>query len=283
VDRILARSYCLQGNALRLVGDRQGAEQCFQKASSSLTGPPGSIERAYYCQRLASLREEQGNFDEATALLWRAAGIFNEAGASEEQGDCLCRLAFLFFHEHDLARASRLFAQARGLLSFEGSPALAARCGLGLATCLAALGQREQARRLRKESRPLGDSVTDGRDLLEIDWLEGRLATRLGEPDEASARLSSVRRRLLQQKRLLDAALCSLDLARVFAETGQEERIGGLIDELHRGFPVSLDQVRMLIALHDFQRSAQAGADLEGAAREAIELIRRPAAILKKL
>jgi hypothetical protein len=125
--------------------------------------------------------------------------------------------------------------------------------------------------------------VADGRDLLELDWLEGRLATRLGEPQEAIARLSSVRLKLLQQKRLLDAALCSLDLARVFVETSQEERIGGLIDELHRGFPVSLDQVRMLIALHDFQRSAQGGADLEGAALEARELIRRPAAILKKL
>lgn len=95
VDNILARSHCLQGNACRLSGDRDGAEQQFRQAVSALTGPPNSIERAFYCQRLAYLREEQGKLDEATALLWRAAGIFREGRATEAQAACLRRLAIL--------------------------------------------------------------------------------------------------------------------------------------------------------------------------------------------
>jgi len=283
VDRILARSFCLQGNAQRLLGNRHEAELCFQRATPALTGPPGAVERGFYCQMLAYLREEQGHVDEASALLWRAAGIYREARATVEQGACLCRLALLHFYEDDLEQAGRLFAQARGLLSFACSPALAARCSLGLAICRAALGETDQARCLRQESRPLGDGALDAGDWLELDWLEGRLAVLLGEPEEAVARLSSVRRRLFEQRRLSDAALCSLDLARTFVQTGQEARAQRLIDELHAAFPASLDQMRMLVALHDFVQSARQGADLDGAAREAVELIRRPSAILKKL
>lgn len=283
VDRLLARSYVLQGNARRLSGDRPGAEEQFRKAMWVLTGPPNAPERAFYCQRLAYLREEQGNVDEATALLWRAVGIFGELRETEAQGACLCRLAFLFLRENEPGTASRLFVQARGLLTFDCPPALAARCNLGLALCLASLGQRERALQLRSDSRLLGAVVSDSRDLLELDWLEGRLALHLGEQQEAIACLSSVRRRLFVQRRLLDAALCSLDLARVFAAMAQPARIQELIEEMRVVFPVSLDQVRMLVALCDFLKASSAGRDPEGCALEALEMIRRPMAILKKL
>lgn len=283
VDRILARSLCLQGNARRLQGDRSGAEGCFGAAVQFLTGPPDSLERAFYCQTLAGLREEQGHLDETAALLWRAVRIFRAARAVEEQGVCLCRVAFLSFHDGDMEGASRLFAQARGLLSFERSPGLAARCSLGLAVCLAALGERDLARSLRRESSALADAASDGRDRLEIDWLEGRLAALLGETEAAVALLSLVRRRLVQGGRLLEAALCSLDLAGIFVRVSQEARIGELIAEIRAGFPASLDQVRVLVALEDFRKAVEAGLEVETALGEAMELIRRPAAILKKL
>lgn len=283
VDRVMALSYCLQGNARRLSGDRQGAEQRFRDAAAALTGPPNSIERALYCQRLAWLREEQGRFDEAAALLWRAVGIFREARATEAQGACLCRLGLSLLHGDDAEAASRHFAQARGLLSFELSPALAARCSLGLALCLAALGLGDQARSLRKESRRLGETVVDSRELVEIDWLEGRLAARFGEHPEAVARLGSVRRRLLAQRRLIDSALCSLDLARLFAATGEAARIRELGEELCLTFPPTPDQARMLFALREFAAAVQAGRDPETAGREALDLIRRPSAFLDRL
>lgn len=283
VDRVMALSHCLQGNARRLSGDRPGAEQQFRKAASVLTGPPNSIGRALYCQRLAWLREEQGKFEEATVLLWRAVGIFREARATELQVSCLCRLGFFLLQENEPEGASRHFAQARGLLSFEASPALAARCGFGLALCLVSLGLEEQARSLRKESRQLGEAVVDSRDLLDLDWLEGRLAACFGEHQEAIASLGSARRRLLSQQRLLDAALCSLDLARLYAATGQAARIQELIFELHSTFLPSPDQARVLFALRGFRAAALAGHDAETAGLEALDLIRRPAAFLDKL
>src|SRR5829696_6074056 len=126
VHGLLARSRCLQGNALRQLGERAAAEAQFAAAVLYLTGPPKSVERAVYCEMLASLREAQGRFDEATALLWRAVAIHRAMRRFEEQGACLCRLAFLCFHDGQMEAAVRLFSQARGLLSFELSPGLAA-------------------------------------------------------------------------------------------------------------------------------------------------------------
>ncbi|MEA2563654.1 MAG: hypothetical protein QOH06_5158 [Acidobacteriota bacterium] len=285
---ILARSYSLQANARRLSGDHLGAEARFERAASALI--PGSEERGFYSQRLACLREEQGRLDEAADLLWHAVDVFRGRRAAQAEGTCLCRLGFLALRENDAERASRLFGQARVLLSRElspeCSPTLAARCCLGMALSLAALGRAEGARRLREESRAPGhaaDIGPDPRSLLELDWLEGRLAFLLGEHGEAAGRLSSVRLRLFLQRRLLDAALCSLDLARVYVAMDQEPRIRELIDASRRAFPVSFEQVRADLALNDYGAAAREGRDLERAAMESMDLIRRPLAILKKL
>jgi tetratricopeptide (TPR) repeat protein len=283
VHGLLARSRCLQGHALRLVGRRGAAEEQFQAAVHFLTGPPMAAERAFYCEKLASLREAQGRLDEAAALLWRAEGIHRAARRTMQRGECLFRLAFLSFHEGQMEAASRLFSQARGLLSMERSPGLAARCGLGYAVCLAALGETDQALFLRKESLALADQTTDGRDLLDVEWLEGRLAAELGEHEKAERHLGVVRRHLVQQGRLTEAALCSVDMAQVYVWTDREERIGELIAELQAAFPVSLDQVRMLVALQDFRHAVVNEVGVEDAVRKAVELIRRPGAILDKL
>jgi hypothetical protein len=280
-DRVLIRSNSLQANVRRLSRDLHGAEVFFEKAMSGLAGSAGAGERGFYCQRLAYLREEQGHREESTALLLYAVELFREAGTAEAEGACLCRLGFLALGDNDAGRASGFFARARGLLS----PGwLAARCGLGLALCLAALGKAGAARQLWEHSRlPGGGSVPDPRTLLELDWLEGRIAAVLDEHQEAVGRLNSVRRRLFLQRRLLDAALCSLDLARVFVAMERESRIQELVDDLNRTWPVSFEQARMVMALLDYRTAAREGRDLEKAAFDAMDLIRRPMAILKKL
>lgn len=285
-DKILLRACTLQANARRLMRDLHGAEVCFEKAMSVLVGPAGAAERAFYCQRLAYLREEQGHREEAAALLWRAVDLFREEQNVRAESVCLCRLGFLALGDDDAGRASRFFVQARGLLSPGSPPALAARCGLGLALCLAVLGQPDEARELLERSRMLpgiGASVPDPRTLLELDWLEGRLAVLLGDHQDAVGRLNSVRRRLFIQRRLLDAALCSLDLARAFAAMERESRIQELMDDLNRTWPVSFDQVRAVLALDGYRKAAREGWDLERAALDALDLMRRPMAILKKL
>src|SRR5215213_8711463 len=119
---ILARSYSLQANARRLSGDHLGAEARFERAASVIPETECVAERGFYCQRLACLREEQGRLDEAAALLWCAVDVFRTRRAFQAEGTCLCRLGFLALRENDAERASRLFGQARVLLSPELSP-----------------------------------------------------------------------------------------------------------------------------------------------------------------
>lgn len=90
-----ALALCLAANARRLRGDWPGTEEKLRSAAAVLTAPPDSYERAFYRQTLAWLREAQGHVPEAVALLWRAARVFRDLGAQEEQRACLGRLGAL--------------------------------------------------------------------------------------------------------------------------------------------------------------------------------------------
>jgi hypothetical protein len=283
-DDAAARGRCLMANSRRLLGDPEGAERQFRAAVSMLTGAPDSRERAFFCQMLALLREDQECPDEATALLWRAVGIFRQRGETESQAVCLCRLGFVFFEQEDFEQAARVLAPARALLSAHRAPALLARCNLGLAVCHARLGEEDEARVLAGESRLLRVAVTAPGEALALDWLEGKWALYAGELDLAEAKLDSVRKTFLCEKWQREAALCSAELACVLVRKGERERIETLIDDLHKRFAISPAGMRILVAMRRFfQITENSQADLGAALAETQELIRRPGAVLKTL
>jgi tetratricopeptide (TPR) repeat protein len=283
-DDAMARARCLMGNARRLLGDPEGAEVQLRAAVSTLTGAPNSRERGFFCQMLALLREDQKRPDEATALLWRAVGIFRERGETESQAACLCRLGFLFFEQDDFEHAVRVLTPARELLSAQRSPALLARCNLGLAVSHAMLGREDEARALAAESRLLRDSVATPGEALALDWLEGKLALQVGELALAEAKLDGVRKTFLSEGRQVEAALCSAELACVLARQGERERIETLFDELYAHFALSPTGIRIRVAMRRFVQITENGrADFGAALAETLELIRRPGAVLKTL
>ena len=98
----MARAHCLAGNAL--LGSEADAEIAFGNTAYFLARSPVSCDRAFYCRALAVLRWEQGRIDEAAALLYHAAGIFEENGALGEEGTCLALAGLLYTEEGD-ARA----------------------------------------------------------------------------------------------------------------------------------------------------------------------------------
>ena len=151
LEEVLARSCCLLGNARRLRGDLAGAELWLRRAVGYLADCPSPPVRAAFCLALAQLREEQDRPAEAETLLWRAAGIYRDLGYRESQGECLCRLGFLALKQCAFARASSILIRSWLLLPAGRSPVIGTRAGLGLAVCLAALGQREPAQRLLAE------------------------------------------------------------------------------------------------------------------------------------
>lgn len=89
---VKARAWVLLGTGYRLAQEYERAEALFRTAAFHLTGPPDSLERAFFCRHLAALRQEQGRSAEAVALLWRAARIYRQNGAQREEGWCLAQL-----------------------------------------------------------------------------------------------------------------------------------------------------------------------------------------------
>lgn len=116
VEEVQARGLCLMGNARRLLGDLQHAEEMLRRAAYHLLGPPESSERAGYCRMLALLRRDQGRGEEAVGLLWRAARIYGDLGERAGEGDCMATLGLLFVERGELERAVDPLRRSREVL-----------------------------------------------------------------------------------------------------------------------------------------------------------------------
>jgi tetratricopeptide (TPR) repeat protein len=263
----LGRASCLSGNARRLLGNEEEAEAAFLNTVGFLGRSPASCDRAFYCRYLALLRWEQGRMDEAASLLHHAARIFSDNRASREEGTTLSLLGLLYTEEGDFAQSTSLLRKARLAGGTEPRPWLALRSRLALAFGHARLGQLGKARWMLREAWDFYRQVSDPLEIARAQSLEGRICSLLGSAEDADALLDSVRVRYLEDYRLPDAALATLDLALHRVESGDR----GATECLIRSFESLLgSQEGVSIAvrgLRGFQqrlaqgRSAQESAD----------------------
>jgi tetratricopeptide (TPR) repeat protein len=232
----LGRANCLAGNARRLLGDESEAELAFTNAVAFLGRSAASCDRAFYSRFLALLRWGQGRIDEASALLQHAAHIFTENGAAHEEATSLALLGLLYTEEGDSERAVPLLRRALVALEPDPRPWLALRARLALALGTAQLGQRDRARGVLREAWQLYPGVTDEVELIRCHWLEGRIDAIVGPADDGLALLDAARARFVHDGRLPEAALATLDLAFLLAESGRREGMASLIAELEQQF-----------------------------------------------
>ena len=113
-------------------------------------------------------------------------------------------------------------------------PWLSVRCSLSLALCLAALDRKEEARKALEESWVLYPLVQEDSERTVIQWLEGKVASWLGEIGEAHNLLDSARWTLLAQQRLVEAGLASLDLAALYTGAHRPGEVKRLMGDLRR-------------------------------------------------
>lgn len=276
-DEVKVRASVLLANARRLVRDRPGAEDYFQRAAFYLACPPDSVERAFYCQMLAALRREQGRDDEAAGLLWRAAQVYNECSALLDEGVCLADLGFLFVYNDQAHLALSPLTRACRLVDLHHDPILAVRARLALALCQARLGHEEKARRILEATRPRYPLVAGSSlEMAQVTWIEGRVAALTGNLEDARNLLDTARKSFLQLGRLYDAGFASLDLAVARARAGRLESLHDLIHDVVETFPATLKLAGVLRALGMVQTALLAGGndDLEDVAATAAEQLR---------
>ena len=230
----LPRAYSLGANARRLEGRPKAADVLLAKAVPFLAG---CMERAFYCRTLALLRWEQGRADEAEALLQHTACLYATEGLDREVGACLVILGLVLLEEGRQGDPLALLARGWAEMDRDGRPHLALRGSLALAALLAQSDLGERARGLLSEAWRLSAQVAEPADMLRIYWWEGRVLARLGNREEALHMLESVRRQLLAEPSPAEAALVSVDLALVLAESGRADEIEALAEALWSSFP----------------------------------------------
>lgn len=245
----LVRAYCLEANGCRLTGAFSTAERALDDAALFLPG--GSKERGPYCQALALLRWEQGKVDEAAALLRHGAKAYGEAGRRTEEGISLAQLGFLYMELGEIEKAPGPLVRGMLWAGEAASAALRVKGGLSFALCLAALGKVDKARHLLEQTWLQYPHLLPV-DKVEAQWLEGRVAARLGAFAEAEKLLDSARRSLLTGHRPAEAALASLDLSALFLELDRAAEADFLVKEFELTAVGQTGADLGLAALRDF-------------------------------
>ncbi|HEX4965508.1 MAG TPA: hypothetical protein VF173_32155 [Thermoanaerobaculia bacterium] len=249
VSVYLARAHYLMGNAWRLLGNPAEAEISYANIVYHFAYSSVSLDRAYYCRSLALLRWEQGRLDEAGALLARASQRFQESGPREESGTTLALLALLELEGQD-AQAHAALTRALDEMDLERRPWLTVRVALALAWILASREQPDPALAVLQEVWRLAPRISDPDQRLCMRWWEGRVLFRLGDEHDAAGLLGCARRSYLEERRVPEAALASIDAMLGLAEAGKADEASPLADEMairlgsENGGDVALSVVR---------------------------------------
>ncbi|HYG60941.1 MAG TPA: hypothetical protein VEL74_00040 [Thermoanaerobaculia bacterium] len=275
---LAARAWATVGNAERIRSDFQAAEKSFQRAERLLkqgTGDP--LEKAGVLLLKASLLGNQQRFPEAFRVLDRVVSIARKYGDLHLCGKAMVTRGFLCGVAHDLPEeeASRWLSDGLALVDPAAEPRLVVAARHNLILHLAECGRNAEALQLLEQTRPLYAFMGDKMNLLRLRWVEGRIAVAQGQFARAEPMLQEIRRELVEREIGYDAALVSLDLARIYARQGRSAEMRRLAEEMLPIFQSRQIQREALTALVIFQKAAEMESVTLGLVQELSEYLDR--------
>jgi hypothetical protein len=210
------------------------AEAAYRQALPLLSALPAvSLERAELLAAAAQLRWTGGALDEAAALFLAAAWIFGRTDQEAAQAACQLQAAFVYLDQGNPERARPNLEMPRLVLADDGlAPALAGRCACALAYCQAALGRRVRSGAMAELAAVPEDR---GEQVFRLWWL-ARTAGCTGDHRRARRLLDAVRRQLLADGSLGEAARCTFELLLERARAGPDQPLEPLAGELVDAF-----------------------------------------------
>lgn len=263
-------------SALRVGGSLPGAGEALDRAEALWKAGAGSdpeerLAEARVLGLKASLRREERHLqvaldllDEALALDrggLRAHLLINRAKTLEEMGDYEEAVATLYLAlpHIDADREPRLLLVQRFNTSVN----------------LCRLDRYAEADRLLSEMQSLAQKAAKGVANVRIAWLHGWIAAGLGRLEEAEAALAAVREDFLVRNIGYDAALASLDLAKLYLQQGRTAEVKTLAGQMVAIFQEQGVHREAMAAVRLFQEAA----DRE---RASVELALRLADYLRR-
>ncbi|HEX9944939.1 MAG TPA: hypothetical protein VGG03_23260, partial [Thermoanaerobaculia bacterium] len=254
-----ARCFAYLGNARRVLGELRSSEDAFLKAESCLArSTTGNVEvQAEILDLKSSLRRAQRRLDEAVQLVDEALSLYREAGEVHGIGKALLQKAKILEDKGDLGEAIDLLRRFAEEVDRSREPQLFTYGRFNLLSCLISADRYEEAEQLLPEIRDLFRESAQPLDLVRLRWAEGLIDLGRGRLGPAEAAFREVQREFLQRGMGYDAALVSLDLARLYAQEGCVEDLKRLASELMPIFESRDVHREAIVALLMFQRACE--------------------------
>jgi tetratricopeptide (TPR) repeat protein len=259
VMELRARCFAYLGNARRVLGELRSAEDAFVKAEACLTrSTSGNVEVwAEIFDLKSSLRRAQRRLDEALSLADEALSTYRDLGDGHGVGKALLQQAKILEEMDDLSRAINLLKEAVDEIDRIKYPRLFFYARYNLLGCLVLAGLFGDAEQLLPEVKGLFGESAQPLDLVRLRWVEGNIDLGLGRLGPAEAAFREVQREFLERQMGFDAALVSLDLARLYAQEGCTEDLKRLAAELMPIFQSRDVSREAILALLMFQRACE--------------------------
>jgi tetratricopeptide (TPR) repeat protein len=272
-----ARCFAYLGNARRVLGELRSAEDAFVKAESCLArSTSGNLEvQAEILDLKSSLRRAQRRLSEALDLVDQALSSYREAGETHGIGKALLKKAKILEETGALAEAIDLLHRITAEIDPVHEPQLAAYGRFNLLSCLVWAERFKEAEDLLPEIRTASREAAQPLDLVRLRWIEGLIDLGLGRRGPAEAAFREVQREFLERSMGYDAALVSLDLARLYAQEGCTDDLKRLAAELMPIFESRDVHREAIVTLLMFQRACEEE-------RLTVELVQQFAAYLRR-
>jgi len=263
-------------NSLRVQGELRAAEEAFLRSDqlweAGAAADPGLLDGSLLLELKASLRRNQGRFEEALSLLDQAV---KASGSEEAQGRIRINRANTLKRMGDSEAAIAELREAERLTERSADPRLPFLVRFTLANNLRELERYTEVQELLPEVRALAERLGNELDQIRVVWLHARVGAALGRREEALAALEQVRRYFTAKRMAFDAALATLEVAVLQLEQGQTAEVKRLAAGMLWIFKAQRVHQEALAALKLFCEAAEK----EDAT---VELARRVAEYLRK-
>ncbi len=214
---------------------------------------PGLLNEARVLHIEANLCCADQRFSEAMKLLSEAMRLDHPGMAAP----LLYTEARVFEGMGDLRQAAAALEKASALVNAKQEPRLALSISFQLLVNLCLEGRAAEAKPKLRDIRTAAEAQNKELDLLRVVWLEGMVASGLGQYDEAESRLDQVRRELARREIAYDCALVTLELAVVLLSENRTEEVCSLAGNLIWIFRSQQVQGNALAALRLFCEGAK--------------------------
>lgn len=237
----------------RVEADLRSAASSLRSAERLMaqgTGDP--LVKAELLTLQASLRGYGGRFEEAIALLNRAASIYRHLGDRHLLGRTLLKKGTVVGNSGRPELAARLIRKSMDLIDPPREPRLMVCATHNLIWFLNESEHEDRAAACLEGARRLYERAGDRRDLGRLRWLEGKLATSLPEAEEA---LLEARDDLAREGLSYEAALASMDLAVRYAGARKAPEMRRQAEQMLPLFRSEAMYRETMVALLSFQQS----------------------------